>query len=180
MRIHVTGAAGSGTTTLAAALARAFCGTHLDTDDFYWAPSDPPYTVKRPVPERIALIRAAQGQGPWVLSGSADGWGDGLVETADLVVFLTLPTRTRLQRLKRREAARFGARIRPGGDMARMHGEFLAWAAGYDDPYFGGRSLARHRAWLASRTCPVLEMSGAQPTAEQVQAVQAALAVPVG
>ena len=43
-RIHVLGASGSGTSSLAAAIARRHGHRHLDTDDFFWMPTDPPYS----------------------------------------------------------------------------------------------------------------------------------------
>ncbi|MGD9918302.1 MAG: adenylate kinase [Paenirhodobacter sp.] len=178
-RVYITGAAGSGTSSLGRPLAEWLNVPLLDTDDFYWAPSDPPYTVKRPEAERVALIaaeQAAQGEGGgWVLSGSADGWGDLVIAGADLIVFLVTPTPLRLARIRRREAEKFGARIKPGGDMARNHAEFLKWAASYDEPYFGGRSLTRHRNWLADRAEPVLELSGNRPVEELRAAVWARL-----
>jgi adenylate kinase family enzyme len=43
MRVHIVGASGSGTTTLGKALAaRAGCA-HLDTDEFFWMPTEPPF-----------------------------------------------------------------------------------------------------------------------------------------
>ena len=51
--IHVTGASGSGVTTLARALAERLSVAHLDTDDFYWLPSDPPYQQKREIASRV-------------------------------------------------------------------------------------------------------------------------------
>ncbi|MBW0157790.1 adenylate kinase [Sedimentimonas flavescens] len=169
-RVYITGAAGSGTSSLGRALAESLGVPHLDTDDFYWAPSDPPFTLKRPVPERLSLMAQAAGpDGGWVLSGSADSWGDGFIAGADLIVFLVTPTPVRLMRIRKREIAKFGDRVREGGDMHRNHGAFLTWAASYDDPYFGGRSLQRHRNWLEGQTTPVLELSGARPTAELAQ-----------
>jgi adenylate kinase family enzyme len=38
-RIHILGASGSGTTTLAKALANELGYKHFDTDDYYWIPS---------------------------------------------------------------------------------------------------------------------------------------------
>jgi hypothetical protein len=121
------------------------------------------------------MIGAAQGSGGWVLSGSADGWGDPVLEALDLVVFLRLSTAQRMLRLRRREQARFGARIAPGGDMERTHRAFLDWASSYDDPYFGGRSLHRHLSWLSTRSEPVVELSGAIATGAQVEACLGAL-----
>lgn len=171
-RIHVTGASGAGVSTLGRALAEALGVPHLETDLYYWAPTDPPFTQKRAVEERLRLIRADMGAGGWILAGSADGWGDPVIAGAGLIVFLTCPAPVRLARLKRRERALFGDRIAPGGDMERIHADFLRWAAGYDDPYFGQRSLARHRNWLRGQTVPVLELSGARPVEELVAAVK--------
>ena len=42
-RIHITGASGFGVSTLGGALAARLGCAHLDTDDFYWLPTDPPY-----------------------------------------------------------------------------------------------------------------------------------------
>src|SRR5687768_2656108 len=74
-RIHILGASGSGTTTLGAAVAGVLSVPHLDTDVFFWLPTDPPFTTRRPLPERLALLRERLSPaGGWVLSGSAVGW----------------------------------------------------------------------------------------------------------
>lgn len=158
LRIHITGASCTGTTTLGGALAAALGLTHLDTDDFYWRPTDPPFTEKRPSAERLARMQGAVGTGGWVISGSMDGWGDPLLADADLIVFLTAPTEVRLARLKARESHRFGARIGPGGDMEGIHASFLVWASQYDDTGFAGRSRLRHEAWLKDQDVPVLRL----------------------
>lgn len=174
-RVHVTGASGAGVTTLGRALAGALGVPHLETDAYYWAPTDPPFTHKRTVEERLRLLRQDMAEGGWVLAGSADGWGDPVIAEAGLIVFVTCPARVRLARLKRRERALFGDRIDPGGDMERIHADFLVWAAGYDDPYFGGRSLARHRNWLRGQKVPVIEVAGTRPVDELVAEVRAAV-----
>lgn len=167
-RIHITGASGTGTSTLGRALADVLGVRHLDTDDFFWQESDPPFTVKRPVEDRLRLLREAQGAGGWVLSGSLDGWGEPALAGCDLIVFLQVPTPIRLLRLRKREAARFGDRIAAGGDMARNHAEFLNWAAAYDDPYFQGRSQTRHRNWLAGRREGIVELDGRAPVSGNI------------
>lgn len=178
-RVYITGAAGSGTSRLGQALAARLAVPHLDTDDFFWAAAQPPFTRKRPVDERLALLSAAQvAQGPdggWVLSGAVEGWGDLAVADADLIVFTVTPTPIRLMRLRRRETAKFGDRIAPGGDMRRNHLDFMKWAEAYDDPYSRGRSLQRHRDWLAGQRAPVLEVSGMAPLDELVEACLARL-----
>jgi adenylate kinase family enzyme len=178
-RVHVTGASGSGTTTLGRALAISLGVPHHDTDDAYWLPTDPPYRDKRPVPARLALLASWLDATPgWTLSGSLSGWGDPAIARFSLVVFLTAPTEERLFRLQRREAARFGAAIEPGGPQHEEHLGFIDWAGRYDDPGFSGRSRRLHEAWLAALPCPVLRLDGLWPTGRQVAAVREALAAP--
>jgi hypothetical protein len=58
-RVHIFGASGSGTSSLAAVLAAKHGHRHLDTDDFFWLPTDPPYEQPRPRAARLALLRDA-------------------------------------------------------------------------------------------------------------------------
>lgn len=55
--IHILGASGSGTTTLGRAIQQTFGHTHLDTDDYFWVPTDPPYIEKRIPHERQRLLK---------------------------------------------------------------------------------------------------------------------------
>ncbi len=55
--IFIFGASGSGTTTLGRALSEAMRLRHMDTDDYFWLPTDPKYTAKRPAAERLALMQ---------------------------------------------------------------------------------------------------------------------------
>lgn len=174
-RVHITGAAGSGTSSLGRGVAAHLDVPFIDTDAFYWAPSDPPYTRKRAVDERLTMMDEAKGARGWMISGSLDGWGEPAIAGADLIVFLSAPTPIRLARIRKREALKFGERIRAGGDMFANHASFLKWAASYDEPYFSGHSLSRHREWLAGRSEPVLELSGTRPVEELVSDTLAAL-----
>lgn len=154
-RLHITGASGSGTTTLGRAIATAWSVPHADTDDYFWVPTSPPFTDKRDEAQRIALMTSLfLDREAWVLSGSIVGWGDAILDRCDAVVFLTLDTQTRMRRLERRERLR-----RAGGPVDEdALAAFLEWAQGYDRPDFIGRSRAGHEVWLASLTCPVLRL----------------------
>jgi len=175
-RVHITGASGSGTTTLGRALAGRWACQHFDTDDFLWLPSDPPYRMVRPRAERLALAQTALAdRDRWTLSGSLSGWGDPLIPLFDLVVFLTVPTEERLARLVRRETQRFGAAVAPGGAMHDSHVEFLIWAGSYDDGDASQRSRALHEAWLAALPCPVLRLDGRGALSGLVGAVESAI-----
>lgn len=165
--VHIFGASGSGTSTLGAALA-AQCGfRQLDTDDFFWQPTDPPFTVKRPRPERLTLLRQALSEAEkTVLSGALCGWGDELIPLMTLAVRVITPTDVRLRRLRERESRRFGERVRPGGDMHEAHLAFLDWAAAYDTGDLSMRSRAEHDAWSATLCCPLYVADGTRPADE--------------
>jgi adenylate kinase family enzyme len=148
-RIHILGASGSGTSTLGHEVARRLGCAFLDTDDFYWLSTDPPYERKRPVAERLSLLRAEMlGRESWVLAGSLCGWGDVLAESFDAVVFLELERSVRMDRLQARERKRYGARIEPGGDRHASNEAFLEWAAAYDEGDLNVRSRRLHTQWL--------------------------------
>ena len=156
----MTGASGSGTTTLARAVADAWGVPHVDADDYFWVPTDPPYAEQRLVAQRLALMdQVFLPREAWVLSGSMLGWGDGVVAQCDAVVFLTLEPTERLRRIEARERVR--RESAPADEEALT--AFLTWARGYDDPGFEGRSRARHEEWLAGLACPVLRLDGALP-----------------
>ncbi len=149
------GASGSGTTTLARALADHWAVPHADADDYFWVPSDPPYVEKRPEADRLALMQSVFApREAWVLSGSLLGWGEAIVARCDAVVFLTLEAEERLRRLHARERIR---RDSGGVDEAAWEA-FLEWASGYDDPDFEGRSRVAHEDWLAGLNQPVLRL----------------------
>jgi adenylate kinase family enzyme len=171
-RIGITGAAGCGVTTLGRALAARLGASHIDTDDHYWVETDPPYREKRDVPARLSRIAAAQARsGRWVLSGTLEGWAEGAIADAELIVFLEVPTGIRLERLRAREKARFGEALLPGGAMHEIHREFIAWAAHYEDGTQPGRSRPRHERWLAAVAKPVLRLDGTRPVDALVAAV---------
>lgn len=163
-RIHIVGASGSGTTTLGAALAARLDHPHIDSDTIFWRPTDPPFTTRRSVEGRAALVaELLPVSGKWVFSGSAVGWAGPIEPFYDLIVFLKLDPSVRMDRIRRREVARYGARVRPGGDMAETSAAFLDWAAAYDTAGLEQRSLLKHEEWLATQTALVLRLDAAMP-----------------
>ena len=160
--ILITGAAGTGTSTLAHALAKELSAPHLEADDFLWLSSNPPYQHLADKTQRgERLLQEMRSHGRAVVAGSVMGWGQPLENEFDLVVFLYLPVELRLERLKRREVKRFG-QARP---------EFLAWAAQYDEGGVPGRSLARHQEWLSVLTCAVLKLEGDMSVTDRVRQI---------
>ena len=166
MRIYITGASCAGVTTLGQHLETRLGVRQIDVDDYYWIPTNPPFTTKRPPSDRVSLMQQALGDDGWVLTGSCMNWGDALIADAELIVFVVTPTPVRLERLAAREKARFGDRIAPGGDMHQIHVAFREWASQYDDPNFSGRNQAWHETWLSRQTAPVLRVDGMNSTAQ--------------
>ncbi|ROZ74392.1 AAA family ATPase [Ramlibacter sp. WS9] len=167
MRILVTGAAGAGATTLGSALARQWGCRHLDTDDYFWFPSSPPYQRKRTEATRVRMLTLDLFEAPdAVVSGSMMNWGSRLEDAFDLIVFLRVPTAVRLARLVRRDLERFG----------KSDPVFLRWASRYEEGPPQGRSYAQHAAWLAQRSAPVLRIEGDSATEASADLVIKAIA----
>lgn len=163
MRIHLLGPSGSGTTTLGRELARRLSIPHLDSDDLFWEKTDPPFSRRRLRGERESLLAQFITRSPeWIVSGSALEWGDILLEKADLMIWLHLDTRVRIQRLIAREKARFGRRIDEGNDMHQNHQEFIQWAERYDTAGMEQRSRVSEGKWLEGARGRVLELDGAE------------------
>jgi adenylate kinase family enzyme len=168
-RIHILGASGSGTTTLGRALAEHLQCPHFDTDHYFWLPTDPPFTHQRERTERAQLLMDdITAQDSWVVSGSLCGWGDVAITLFEPVVFLSIPHDIRMERLRRREHARFGERILPGGDMYEISQAFLTWAASYDEGGLDIRSRQRHYQWLSTLPCPIVCFEGEYTIEEQL------------
>ena len=170
--IHLFGASGSGTTTLGKALCKELNIHHMDTDDYFWRPTDPKFTTARPRDERIRLMEEdIQRHGNVVISGSLTDWGDVLIPRFTLAVRLEVDPKVRMLRLIAREQERYGDRITPGGDMYRQHLDFISWAQSYDTAGPDVRSKAKHDIWQNKLTCPLLQLDGGEPIADNLQKI---------
>ena len=172
-RIHIFGASGSGTTTLAKSVAKTTGFTHFDTDDFFWIRSNPPFRTIREKIERQKLLRQALAKtDSWIISGCLCGWGDFAIPLFDLVVFLWVPPDNRIQRLETREISRFGSEIKnPEDSRYKTHKNFLEWAAAYDTGGENMRSKARHEKWIANLKMPFIRIEGTQSVEENTRVI---------
>ena len=174
--IHIYGASGSGTSTLGRKISQELGYKFMDTDDYFWLPTNPPYTTKRGIAERLnAMNRDIDAAENVVLSGSLTDWGDALMPRFTLAVRVETDTPTRLARIREREYRKFGERILPGGDMYETHMNFLKWATGYDDGGLNTRSRAKHDAWESMLQCPILRVDGTDEVERNVEKVRRAL-----
>lgn len=145
----------------------------MDTDDYYWEPTDPPYTTKRIISNRIKLMREdIERYDNIVISGSLVDWGDELIPLFTLAIRIETDTNIRVERLKARERAKFGSRIDFGGDMYDQHMEFIDWAASYDNGGMTMRSKAKHDDWQKQLRCPLIFVDGSVPVRENFEIIK--------
>ena len=101
--IHIYGASGSGTSTIGRFICEKTGYYFMDTDDYFWEPTNPPFTIKRKIPDRIALMRKDIAKyESVVISGSLVDWGDELIPLFTLAVRVETDTAVRIERLKKR------------------------------------------------------------------------------
>lgn len=102
--IHIYGASGSGTSTLGRKISEELGYKFMDTDDYFWLPTNPRYTTKRSKEERLALMKKdISDNDNVVISGSLVDWGDELIPLFTLAIRLVTDTEIRTTRLKERE-----------------------------------------------------------------------------
>ncbi|MFP4478339.1 MAG: AAA family ATPase [Candidatus Izemoplasmatales bacterium] len=160
MIINIFGSSGSGTTTLAEAIAKKYNFKHIDVDDFMWEKTDPPFTVRRDNSLIKSLIeKALKDCDDAVISGPIVNIFDELKTDIDLFIYMNLDIETRIRRINEREIRRFGKRILPGGDLYNKHQAFLQWVSDYDHNPENLRSRKQHLAWLDNVKAPVLRVT---------------------
>ena len=159
--IHIYGASGSGTSTLGRYISNKMGYLFMDVDDYFWEPTDPPYTVKRSFDKRLELMKKDIAKSDnIVISGSLVDWGDELIPLFTTVIRLVTDTAIRIERLKKREKEHFGERIELGGDMYQNHRDFIEWAVSYDDGDLNMRSKAKHDEWQKLLRCKQILLNG--------------------
>ncbi len=179
--IHIYGASGSGTSTLGRKISEELGYKFMDTDDYYWLPANPLYTLKRSKEERLALMKKDIYEADHVvISGSLTDWGDELIPFFTLAVRLVIDTEIRIHRLIIREKQKFGDRIMPMGDLYTHHMEFIEWARKYDTGSVDMRSRAKHDEWQKLLLCRQIVLDGADVLEENFRKVQAEMNSVIG
>lgn len=173
MKLHILGASGSGVTTLGQLLAEKLGLKYFDSDDYFWIKTEPPFTHKRCPNERNQLITEDIGETEnWILGGSIINWGENLFPDFDLIIFLYLPNKIRIERLKRRELERYGDIIYTDPKRAKQYNDFISWATDYDhNTGLANRTLNAHDTWLAQTKSPVLKIVGNQSLDDKLKLI---------
>ena len=167
--IHILGASGSGTSTLAKSLCQNLPHKHFDSDDFFWKTK---FTNSHSSNIRLKKLQTELYKHKyWILSGAIIDWGNSLMSLFDLVIYISVSNEIRLQRLKTREQNRYGDEILPSGPKYIEHLQFMEWANQYETGGIDVRSRKQQKGWLDNLSCEILEINGDNPVDENEELV---------
>lgn len=175
MKIMIMGASGAGATTLGNHFVKNNTRfLHLDSDDYFWEKTDPPFQEARISDERNLLFESDfYSQENVVVTGSIFRWKTDYKDLFDLVVLLYIPQEIRLQRLAEREISRYGNKILFDEKLNAKYEAFLAWAAEYDlEENTTSRSLKQQKQWLTEVECTTLFLDGDLTVKERLELLQ--------
>ncbi len=162
--ICICGLNGSGKTTLAASLARSLNYKHMDIEDYYFLPSDIPYSHPRTKEEVIPLVLEDMRKNPsFVFSYVKGDMTPEINEKFDLVVYLDVPKDIRIKRIRQRAFDKFGERVLAGGDMYEQEEAFFKMAA--------KRKPSSIKSWLDTLPCKVLRLDGTKEIKDNVEMI---------
>lgn len=165
MRIQIIGGSGTGKSTLGKWIGQEEGIPWIDSDRYLW--TDQTFTEKRTVDERYTLYdQDIKRHHQYVVSGSVFSWNPYGFPDRELLVFLTLDEETRMNRLIKREQARYP-------DFSGSN-DFLDWCRTYlteTDPTMIG-TLAEHQLQMLLSRSPVIRIDAAQSTDEMYNQIK--------
>ena len=158
--ICVCGLNGSGKTTFAGALAKELGFKHMDIEDYYFMPSEIPYSISRTREEAESLLLQDMKENPRFVFSAVDG---NIGVEYDLMIYLNAPLDVRMERVKRRAYDKFGDKILPGGDMYEQEQKFF--------DFVSKRDADTVEAWLQTVSCPVIHLDGTKDIDDNVMEI---------
>lgn len=176
MKIIVFGATGTGKTTFGQLLAANLNAAFLDSDDYYWEKTNPPFEVKIPLAQRQASLKADfDMHDRVVVCGSLYTWSKFWNTAFDLGVFLSLPKAIRMKRLRNREIVRYGEALKTNEAIKKKSADFLEWAAAYETGTPDRHSMSRHLNWMKVLSCPIIKIDRDTTNQERLEIVLKAI-----
>ena len=163
MGIIICGMNGSGKSTLGRALAEHLGWRFIDNEDLYFPKADPayPYAVERTQAEvEHLLLEEVRRDERFVFAAVRGNYGEAVLPYYRAAVLVEVPREIRLERVKARSFAKFGARMLPGGDLYESEKRFYNLIAARPEDYA--------TRWLDRIDIPVLRVDGTKPVGENV------------
>lgn len=162
--IMICGANGSGKSTLGKALAEAIGFCHMDIEEYYFLPSDIPYSLHRSREECAELmLRDIYKSGDFIITAVNPDFGGGINSLCRMAVYLYAPKEVRLERIKKRSFEKFGERAARGGDLFEIEDNFLRFAA--------NRPVEDIEKRFDILTCPKIYADGEEDISENVKII---------
>lgn len=174
MKIHIFGASASGVTTLGVQLSKELKVPYYDSDEFFWLKTAVPFTAKRDPKIRNKMIsEQLNNNQDFILGGSIIHWGENVFPDFDLIVFLYLSPKIRMERLKSREMQRYGEIIILDPERKEQYEKFIAWAEDYDhDSGIAERTFKAHKEWLSiQENSRIIEITKNLEVSEKIQLI---------
>lgn len=177
--IAILGLNGSGKSTLAHMLSERTGRFEMDVEDYYFPhqrgdrrraleggcageSEGIPFSDPRPKDEvQRALIADMDVRPDFVIAGVTMNWCDEIRKRIGIAFLLDAPLQVRLDRIRQREARRFGPRALPGGDLFDQQEQFRRMVR-ERDPGAPAQSAAR-------LGCPVVVLDGTLPPEENLK-----------
>ena len=163
MGIIICGMNGSGKSTLGRALAERLGWPFIDNENLYFPKADPvhPYAVERTQAEvEHLLLEEVRRDERFVFAAVRGNYGEAVLPYYRAAVLVEAPREIRLERVKARSFAKFGARMLPGGDLYESEKRLYNLIA--------ARPEDCATRWLDRIDIPVLRVDGTKPVGENV------------
>ncbi|MCT4662019.1 MAG: AAA family ATPase [Tissierellales bacterium] len=165
MGIIVFGLNGSGKSTLGKALARLLGYKHMDVEDYAFTESDIPYKNQLTREEYVSLmLKDIKKYDEFVLSAVKGNFGEEISSLYELGVFIDVPYDIRVKRVEQRSIAKFGDRVKKGGDMYESEKRFFEFVK--------SRDIVSVKHWSESLNCPIIEVDGTKDILENAESIK--------
>lgn len=166
--ILLCGLNGAGKSTLGRALAEKLHFHFIDNEDLYFPKADPanPYAVSRTRKEvEQLLFKEIETHKNFVFTSVKGDYGDAEKPFFQYAVWVEAPRELRLRRIRDRSFQKFGDHSLPGGALYEAEQKFFAFAESRPENLVS--------QWLQSVPCPVIQVDGTKPTAENIAFIAA-------
>jgi adenylate kinase family enzyme len=166
MGVIICGMNGSGKSTLGRSLAEHLGWRFIDNEDLYFPKDDPahPFAAERTQDEvECLLLEEVRRDDCFVFAAVRGNYGQAVLPYYKAAVLVEVPREIRLERVKARSFARFGARMQPGGDLYESEKRFYDLIAARPEDYA--------TRWLDTVDIPVMRVDGRKPAGENVNLI---------
>lgn len=167
MKIQIIGGSGTGKSTLAKFISEKENIKWIDTDSYLW--KDDSFTENNPIEKRIELYQNdMKSNSSYIASGSIFYWCPNGFSNRDLLIFLSLDEKVRMERLRNREIERNKLNQMWLDENGEYTNDFIEWCKTYlseEDKSMAG-TYAEQSYQMEISKSPVLKLESSRPVEE--------------